>query len=562
MAKQRLAGLASYQRSTIHEIDEEDFIDFHTQSVTGSVPSVTTTASHSPYSTNNSSVDTDYFSSARQLDRIAEHDDRFYDAQSDSFTDTLPSIPAPSNRPRITSTGEQDLERRASDPDHQQQALLGERVIIPANHNNKCNDLRASPHLAESGSMLCKQNFSLSMDQQYLLDNNNCRSIGDRRSSGSYINGGIQMNILGSSDDTLNIAQTPTATDSSSAATTISNNLSADHWMPIQQYNDTCAAPIVSNNNLTVADATSLADDCITSNPVRAVPSSSAASGSSPNHSCITNTAAASSNLSSSSAAAVTGINTNDRKSPASFQAAVTNKSATNSPSYYRAASFYSGSSPNQSFSSSSSAPAGRSRQRFANNRSVSTDVPSRQRKSPVEPGLLTRPGSHSGPLERINSFDRATQTAQKHRRNSLVRLNLDHKQHPRYESAISDIGVEYMKATGVIGIRFKQLQKPSSQDKDSIAGSTHLLNYDHSDQKNSKSTHVVSSAQSSGRADKQTDGPMTCGGTTKQDHVVKLNSGNEEAPDPHNHHHIGYRLRQRKHLAERRCKLADLCCV
>jgi len=44
----------------------------------------------------------------------------------------------------------------------------------------------------------------------------------------------------------------------------------------------------------------------------------------------------------------------------------------------------------------------------FANNRSVSTDIPGR---GVIEPAALSRPGSHSGPLERINSFDRGTQT-------------------------------------------------------------------------------------------------------------------------------------------------------
>lgn len=191
-------------------------------------------------------------------------------------------------------------------------------------------------------------------------------------------------------------------------------------------------------------------------------------------------------------------------------------------------------------------------RQKFAHNRSVSTEVPGRAGRSPLEPGFLSRPGSHSGPLERINSFDRGTQTAPK---NSFNRLNIEHRQQARYESAISDIGVEYMKATGAIGIKFRQLQKPGSKDsqsRESVCASNRHLNYEQNNCKDLKS--------SNNSQDPASTTVLMNNSASKSSHVVKLNS-TEQTDDMPSHHHIGYRLGRRKFLAERRRKIADLCC-
>lgn len=198
-----------------------------------------------------------------------------------------------------------------------------------------------------------------------------------------------------------------------------------------------------------------------------------------------------------------------------------------------------------------------RNRQRFANLRSVSTDVPSRREGDTP----LSKLSSHSGPLLRVNSFERGTQTGH---RPTLHRLNTEHRSSPKYESAISDIGVEYMKATGVLGIKFKQLQKPISQSRESInAGSSKHINYEPGGPEESK-TKEQQQNQSSPVPMSRQSVASTCLHNPNNDVREQLKPqerNEEEAITIPKEQHIGYRLGRRKLLAERRRKIADFCC-
>lgn len=342
-------------------------------------------------------------------------------------------------------------------------------AVEAASGNRSCNvtslDTSQSSCAAISGqpdtNAPLSKSASTSMDKDLLLDTSNS----------GFCNGGIQMNILASSDDTIDARTEP-------------------HH----------AVPVTSASSL------------------------SAASGSTPTPALIT-------------------VSSGGSKSPLLItNNAVANKALYNGSHHPPLVTGY---------------PAAlRNRQKFANHRSVSTDVPSRIRQHSVEANVLSRPGSYSGALQRINSFDRGTQTVGK---NTFVRLNAEHKRQPRYESAISDIGVEYMKATGAIGIRFKQLQKPQSVSHESVSASARLLSYEHDDPKDRGST-------TAGSVDTQATpaAPMSRG-QAKGSHVVKLNSMEQEESlhfAQHNHHHhIGYRLGRRKLLAERRRRVADWSC-
>ena len=206
-----------------------------------------------------------------------------------------------------------------------------------------------------------------------------------------------------------------------------------------------------------------------------------------------------------------------------------------------------------------------RNRQRFANLRSVSTDVPSRREGDTP----LSKLSSHSGPLLRVNSFERGTQTGH---RPVLHRLNTEHRASPRYESAISDIGVEYMKATGVLGIKFKQLQKPSSQSRESVnVESSKHLNYEPGgtaeETKAAKVPSPVPQNPSPSVPMSRQSVASTCLHNPNSNNDVREHlkptpeRSEEETITIPKDQHIGYRLGRRKLLAERRRKIADLCC-
>ena len=123
-----------------------------------------------------------------------------------------------------------------------------------------------------------------------------------------------------------------------------------------------------------------------------------------------------------------------------------------------------------------------------------------------------------------------------------LPRLDSEGRHQAKYGSTLTNIGVEYMKATGTIGVRFQQLQKPSmSQSHDSIAC------HRHSERRNS-----------AGVSNLIAEIPL----------IIPTNKHNPESGKvvykaPTNpHHHAGYRLGQRKALAERRRKIADYSCI
>lgn len=205
-----------------------------------------------------------------------------------------------------------------------------------------------------------------------------------------------------------------------------------------------------------------------------------------------------------------------------------------------------------------------RNRQRFAT-RSVSTDNPLVKKDkavAPAKPSTLSRLGSTSGPLLRANSFEKSTQTttARGSRANALNHLEAEHKSNSRHESnSLSNLGVECMKATGALAVPFKQLQRPTPPRIEIVSDSSKTLNYETSctkaDAKKKTSVtggEVCTIVHMSGKVTSN----------NRSSHVIVDSVPTEEPPAEPEHHHIGYRLGRRKVLAERRRKIADLCCL
>lgn len=137
---------------------------------------------------------------------------------------------------------------------------------------------------------------------------------------------------------------------------------------------------------------------------------------------------------------------------------------------------------------------------------------------------LLPRPGSQSSLRH------------DEHAESSQQKLDADNKNQAKYGSTLSNFGVEYMRATGALGVRFKQLQKPHSQSQDSL-------------NTNSQDPNAVNSLV--------TKLPVILP-MHKNSQANKAASRSAHSP----HHHVGYRLGQRKSLAERRRRLADYSCL
>lgn len=215
----------------------------------------------------------------------------------------------------------------------------------------------------------------------------------------------------------------------------------------------------------------------------------------------------------------------------------------------------------------SSSPPSSvRNRHRFANLRSVSTDVPSRRDLHNCDVPL-SKLSSHSGPLLRVNSFERGTQTKNKPAVVFNKLLDTEHRSHARYESAISDIGVEYMKATGVLGIKFKQLQKPSVPSHESVALQSPSKHYEPTaDEEKGDKSATAAAGTTLPQAVPMNKLSNAISNHHNQSHVVPVPDEDDEpdetSPSTPDHNHIGYRLGRRKFLAERRRKIADLCCL
>ncbi|KAF6019137.1 KCNN2 [Bugula neritina] len=189
-----------------------------------------------------------------------------------------------------------------------------------------------------------------------------------------------------------------------------------------------------------------------------------------------------------------------------------------------------------------------KNRHNFWKARSSSTEVPSSSKQDLLSCGKgspnLSKLVSTSGPLLRANSLERGTQTV------PFSQLNTDEKTQARYGSTISVIGTEYMKAKGVITPKFQQLQKPNIQNHETASHSSRHLNDSSFDKHHSHPSGEV-----------QTAVHMSHKASTQPSHVVRIVPGNED--DMQNKRlAIGYRLGRRKLLAERRRKIADLCCI
>ena len=205
-------------------------------------------------------------------------------------------------------------------------------------------------------------------------------------------------------------------------------------------------------------------------------------------------------------------------------------------------------------------------RQKFAV-RSVSTDTPVPKIKRTAFPARtppLNRLNSVSGPLLRANSFEKGTQTCTyrgnrigNHTASSFDRLASDSKANPRYDSkSLSNLGVECMKASGAIAIPFKQLQKPTPPRHDTLTDSSKHLNYE----SNANSDTTTPNIGAEVRTVVHMSGKVT--ENNQSSHVIKVDTAADELSSIPQHQHIGYRLGQRKLLAERRRKIADLCCL
>lgn len=130
-------------------------------------------------------------------------------------------------------------------------------------------------------------------------------------------------------------------------------------------------------------------------------------------------------------------------------------------------------------------------------------------------------------------------------------RMDGDSRHQARYASTLTNIGVEYMRATGTRGVRFKQLQKPCmSKSHESIP----LSCCDQADQPNSTAVNALCSEL-----------PLIIPMNIKPVSLDPSNSANNNGLGSKGNAtqtHAGYRLGQRKDLAERRRKIADYSCA
>lgn len=129
-------------------------------------------------------------------------------------------------------------------------------------------------------------------------------------------------------------------------------------------------------------------------------------------------------------------------------------------------------------------------------------------------------------------------------------KLDRNSKNQARYGSTLTNIGVEYMKATGTMGVRFTQLQDPLSKKQDSVGN----LSGDQTTER--RSSMVVSNLCN--------DLPLIIPMNTNAQKPSTLAEVKAKHRNNRNssHHHAGYRLGQRKVLAEQRRRIADYSCL
>jgi len=144
-----------------------------------------------------------------------------------------------------------------------------------------------------------------------------------------------------------------------------------------------------------------------------------------------------------------------------------------------------------------------------------------------------------------------SSQSAQIDIKGSDAKLDLDAKNSAKYGSTLSNLGAEYLKASGAIAVRFKQLQK-YSQSNTSL------------DQAHGVGLEDMPS--STGVTNLCTDLPVIVpmsGALPKRMPVVPASQPARKKHRPSSAgHHIGYRLGRRKALAEQRRKVADYSCL
>lgn len=129
--------------------------------------------------------------------------------------------------------------------------------------------------------------------------------------------------------------------------------------------------------------------------------------------------------------------------------------------------------------------------------------------------------------------------------RSEHLKFDDDSKHQAKYESTLTNIGVEILKASGNMGVRFKQLQKPFSKSQDSLGKAIK----DMPKRRNSTVVHNLCARV-----------PMM--DPTGQAARVIENKNVYADSKSSQHHHAGYRLGRRKTLAERRRKIADYSCL
>lgn len=125
-------------------------------------------------------------------------------------------------------------------------------------------------------------------------------------------------------------------------------------------------------------------------------------------------------------------------------------------------------------------------------------------------------------------------------------KLDAESKNQPKYGSTLSNIGVEYMRAAGAMGVRFKQLQKPHTSQE-----SLNSNGHEEGDKKGAGVTSLVSELP--------LIIPMNRTIPVKSESRLAALKNHDKH---HHHHHVGYKLGHRKTLAERRRKLADYGCL
>ncbi|XP_067938025.1 small conductance calcium-activated potassium channel protein-like [Watersipora subatra] len=112
------------------------------------------------------------------------------------------------------------------------------------------------------------------------------------------------------------------------------------------------------------------------------------------------------------------------------------------------------------------------------------------------------------------------------------------------------------MKASGALAISFKQLQKPSPVRNDTASDISRHISYD------SKSNSEKNASAIGAEVRTVVHMREKAHANSQASHVIKVENTDEEPEPAPQHHHIGYRLGQRKVLAEQRRKIADLCCL